>query len=68
MTQPVSFRGIFETESIAVKIAKESFITVVSFWINESLMGTIVESGPFCAKETPAEIKKMNTNKTNRFK
>jgi len=68
MTQPVSFRGIFETESFGDKKAKESFITVVSFGINESLTGTIVESGPFCAKETPAEIKKMNAKKTNRFK
>ena len=75
MVQPVSFRGIFvhkdsfgETESIAVKRAKESFTTVVSFWINESPMGAIVESEPFCAKETPAEIKKINTNKINRFK
>ena len=68
MTQPVSFRGIFETESIAGKRAKESFIAVVSFWIIESARGTVVESEPFCAKETPAEIKKMNTNKTNRFK
>jgi hypothetical protein len=68
MAQPVSFRGIFETESIAGKRAKESFITVVSFEINESLAGTMVESGPFCAKETPAEIKKTNAKKTNRFK
>ncbi len=68
MAQPVSFRGIFETESMADKRAKESFIAVVSFGINESLTGTIAESGTFCAKETLAEIKKMNAKKTNRFK
>ena len=68
MIQPVSFRGIFETESFAEKRAKESFTAVVSFWINESSMGTIVEPVSFCAKETPAEIKKMNAKKTNRLK
>ena len=68
MTQPVSFRGIFETESIAGKRIKESFTLIESFWINESAMGTVVESGSFCAKETPAAIKKKNTNKINRFK
>ena len=64
MVQPVFFRGIFETESMAGKRAKESLTAVVSFWINESPMGIVVESVPFCAKETPAEIKKINTKKS----
>ena len=47
MIHPVSFRGILEIESFGSKSAIESFITVVSFWINESLAGTAVESEPF---------------------
>lgn len=65
MDHPVSVRGFFETESLVGIKANESCNTIVSFCINESPAGTVVESELCCAKETSAEIKKMNAKKTN---
>jgi hypothetical protein len=56
------------TESFACRTDNESMFTIESFWNIESRDGADIVSGPFCAKETPAEIIKLKAKKINRFK